>query len=157
MTKLRAGLTALLLALLSALLVVVPARADTSAPITQYDVQVNLTPKGVAEVTVNFTMDFGQVRGRGPILVFPTRQDDGKNPNEQYVFTYSDFSVSSPSGARDPSGSRSATRTSGMTAPSSTPSATRSPDSSSQTTPRATWTSSAGVSSARPGNHASRT
>lgn len=99
MTKLRAGLTALLLALLSAWLVVVPARADTSAPITQYDVQVNLTPKGVAEVTVNFTMDFGQVRGRGPILVFPTRQDDGKNPNEQYVFRYSDFSVSSPSGA----------------------------------------------------------
>lgn len=99
MTKLRAGLSALLLALLSAWVMVVPAQADTDAPITRYDAQVNLTEKGVAEVTVDFTMDFGVVRGRGPILVFPTRQDDGANPKEQYVFDYSDFRVSSSSGA----------------------------------------------------------
>ena len=48
MTKLRAGLSALLLALLSTWLLVLPAQADDSAPITNYDVKVNLTPEGVA-------------------------------------------------------------------------------------------------------------
>ncbi|NHB85656.1 hypothetical protein G7085_16490 [Tessaracoccus sp. HDW20] len=71
MTKLRTGLAALLLALLSTWAVVLPAHADTDAPITRYDAKVNLTPQGVAEVTIDFTMDFGVVRGRGPIVILP--------------------------------------------------------------------------------------
>ena len=88
MTKLRAGLSALLLALLSTWLLVLPAQADDSAPITNYDVKVNLTPEGVAEVQIDFTMDFAQVRGRGPSFVLPTKQKDGANPEEEYVFRY---------------------------------------------------------------------
>lgn len=99
MTKLRAGLSALLIALLSVWFFAAPARADDNAPITRYDAKVNLTAEGVAEVTVDFTMDFSVVRGRGPIVVFPTRQDDGANPKEQYVFDYSNFQVGSSSGA----------------------------------------------------------
>ena len=99
MTKLRAGLAALLLALVSVWFVAMPARADTDAPITRYDVAVNLTPEGVAEMKVDFTMDFSVVRGRGPIVVLPTVQDDGANPEEQYVFKYSNFNVTSSSGA----------------------------------------------------------
>lgn len=99
MTKLRAGLSALLLALVAVWAVALPAAADDSAPITRYHQDVTLTEDGVAKVTVNMTMDFGAKRGRGPILVFPTRQDDGKNPDEQYVFNYSNFRVSSPTGA----------------------------------------------------------
>lgn len=97
MTKLRAGLAALLLALVSAWVVVVPAHADDSAPFTNYDVVVNLTDTGVAEVTIDFTMDFSVVRGRGPEILLPTRQDDGGN--EQFVFRYSNISVSSSTGA----------------------------------------------------------
>ncbi len=99
MTKLRAGLSALLLALLSTWLLVLPAQADDSAPITNYDVKVNLTPEGVAEVQIDFTMDFAQVRGRGPYFVLPTTQKDGANPEEEYVFRYSNIDVDSPSGA----------------------------------------------------------
>lgn len=99
MTKLRAGLAALLLALVSAWVVVVPAHADDSAPFTNYDVVVNLTDEGVAEVTIDFTMDFSVVRGRGPEILLPTRQDDGANPDEQFVFMYSNISVSSSTGA----------------------------------------------------------
>lgn len=99
MTKLRAALSALLLALLSTWLVAVPAQADDSAPITRYDVTVNLTPEGVAEVSIDFTMDFSAVTGRGPILIFPTTQDDGQNPDEEYVFRYSNIQVSSSTGA----------------------------------------------------------
>ena len=96
MTKLRAGLTALFLALFSVMMVASPAAADDAAPITRYHVDVNLTPQGVAQVKVDFTMDFGQFRGSGPLIVLPTLQDDGANPDEQYVFDYSNIRVSSP-------------------------------------------------------------
>ena len=99
MTKLRAGLTALILAVFSVVMLASPASADDAAPITRYHVDVNLTPQGVAQVKIDFTMDFGQFRGRGPLIILPTRQDDGANPDEQYVFEYSNFAVSSPSGA----------------------------------------------------------
>ena len=58
MTKLRAVLSTLALALVSAWMVVLPAAADDSAPITRYDVTANLTSEGVAQVTIYFTMDF---------------------------------------------------------------------------------------------------
>ncbi|MBK7821657.1 MAG: DUF2207 domain-containing protein [Tessaracoccus sp.] len=99
MTKLRAVLASVVLALLTTFLVALPASADDSAPITRYDVVVNLTPEGVAEVAVDFTMDFSAVRGRGPIVLLPTRQTDGADPDWDYVFDYSDVRVSSPSGA----------------------------------------------------------
>ena len=99
MTKLRAVLASVALALLTTFAVALPASADDSAPITRYDAVVTLTPEGVAEITVNFTMDFSAVRGRGPIVLLPTRQTDGADPGWDYVFDYSDIRVSSPSGA----------------------------------------------------------
>ena len=99
MTKLRAGFLVLVLALVSLFASSQTAHADANAPITRYDVQVNLTDKGVAEVKLDFTMDFSAVSGRGPYVELPTRQDDGANPKEQYVFDYSDIRVTSPSGA----------------------------------------------------------
>lgn len=99
MTKLRAGLLALMLALATAWVAVIPAAADDSAPITRYDVDVNLTREGVAEVTIDFTMDFAALEGRGPYILLPLEQEDGANPDENYVFTYSDIRVSSTSGA----------------------------------------------------------
>lgn len=97
MTKLRAALTALLLVLFTAW-TVVPAAADDSAPITRYHVDVNLTEAGVAQVEVDFTMDFSAVNGRGPYFLFPTRQDG--EGSQYYVFDYSNIQVSSPTGAR---------------------------------------------------------
>ncbi|MBB1514350.1 DUF2207 domain-containing protein [Tessaracoccus sp. MC1627] len=99
MTKLRAGLLALLIALAVAWVGVVPAAADDSAPITRYDVDVVLRTDGVAGVTIDFTMDFSALRGRGPYILLPTLQEDGANPDENYVFRYSNISVSSSTGA----------------------------------------------------------
>ena len=99
MTKLRAVLSTLALALVSAWMVVLPAAADDSAPITRYDVTANLTSEGVAQVTIDFTMDFSQVDGRGPYIILPTRQDSA-DPNWQYAFDYSNIQVSSSTGAR---------------------------------------------------------
>lgn len=100
MTKLRAGFVALLLALATTWVVALPAAADDSAPITKYHIDVNLTEDGVAQVTVDMVMDFSVVSGRGPYFVFPRTQEDGANPDENYVFSYSHFTISSPTGAR---------------------------------------------------------
>lgn len=99
MSKLRSGLLALVLALTAVWLGVLPAAAQDSAPITRYDVTADLTADGVAHVTIDFTMDFSVVRGRGPYLLLPLLQEDGANPDENYVFNYSNIEVSSPSGA----------------------------------------------------------
>ena len=99
MTKMRAGLAALLLALFATWAVALPAAAENSAPITKYHVDVNLTDEGVAQVRIDMVMDFSAYPGRGPILMFPTRQRDGANPDENYVFDYSNWQVSSPTGA----------------------------------------------------------
>lgn len=97
----RVALSALLLALVGMFGIVAPAAADDSAPITQYHVDVNLTPEGVAQVTIDMVMDFSQVDGRGPILLFPEYQDAGNNnPGMQYVFDYSNWEVTSETGAR---------------------------------------------------------
>ncbi|MCG6567027.1 DUF2207 domain-containing protein [Tessaracoccus sp. ZS01] len=96
MLKLRAAFTALLLVLFTAW-AVVPAAADDSAPITRYYVDVNLTEDGIAQVEVDFTMDFAAFNGRGPYFLFPTQQEgDGK----RYIFEYDNISVASPTGAR---------------------------------------------------------
>ena len=99
MTKLRAGLLALLIALAVAWVGVVPAAAEDAAPITRYDVDVDLSADGVASVDIDFTMDFSVLRARGPYILLPTLQEDGANPDENYVFDYSDVSVSSSTGA----------------------------------------------------------
>lgn len=99
MTKLRAGLLAVLLALAAAWVGAIPAAAEDSAPITRYDVDVVLRADGVASVTIDFTMDFSVLRGRGPFILLPTLQEDGANPDENYVFRYSNISVSSSTGA----------------------------------------------------------
>ena len=76
-----------------------PARAEAGVPITNYDVAVNLTPEGVAEVRIDLTLDFGARSGHGPYIALATAQDDGANPSMEYTFEYSDVQVSSPSGA----------------------------------------------------------
>ncbi|WP_052459785.1 DUF2207 domain-containing protein [Tessaracoccus massiliensis] len=96
MLKLRAGLTALLLVLFTAW-TVVPASADGGAPITKYHVDVNLTEQGVAQVKVDFTMDFSVVNGRGPYFLFPTQQE---GQGQRFLFEYSNITVDSPTGAR---------------------------------------------------------
>lgn len=99
MTKLRSGLLALLLALAVVWVGVMPAAAEDAAPITRYDVDVDLSTDGVASVNIDFTMDFSVLRARGPYILLPTLQEDGANPDENYVFDYSDLSVSSSTGA----------------------------------------------------------
>ena len=99
MTKLRSGLLALLLALAVVWVGVMPAAAEDAAPITRYDVDVDLSTDGVASVNIDFTMDFSVLRARGPYILLPTLQQDGANPDENYVFDYSDLSVSSSTGA----------------------------------------------------------
>ena len=96
MLKLRAGLTALLLVLFTAW-TVVPAAAEDSYPITKYHVDVNLTEQGVAQVKVDFTMDFSVVNGRGPYFLFPTQQE---GQGQRFLFEYSNITVDSPTGAR---------------------------------------------------------
>lgn len=100
MTSLIRTLAAGLLALLCAWLGVLPAQAASeSAPITRYEVDVVLAPEGVAEVTIDFTMDFTEVEGRGPYLTLLTRQDSA-DPDYQFAYEYSDIEVSSATGAR---------------------------------------------------------
>lgn len=97
----RLALSALLLALIGVFGMVSPAAADDSAPITKYHVDVNLTPEGVAQVSIDMVMDFSVLSGRGPILLFPEVQNAGDNhPDMQYVFDYSNWQVSSETGAR---------------------------------------------------------
>ncbi len=100
MKTLRIGLAALLLAVVGVLSMVSPASADGDAPVTRYHVDATLTPEGVAQVTVDMTMDFSQVYGRGPYLALGERQRDGQNPDEWFSFPISNISVSSPTGAR---------------------------------------------------------
>lgn len=95
------GLAALLVAMVAMVGLASPASADTSAPITKYHIDTTLTPEGVAQVTIDMTMDFSQLRGRGPIFSFPERQEDGQNPDEWFSFPISNIQVSSPSGARN--------------------------------------------------------
>ncbi|NLE98874.1 MAG: DUF2207 domain-containing protein [Propionibacterium sp.] len=96
----RRALLAALVAAITVLGVALPAYANTSAPITRYDIDVTLRDDGVAEIVMEFTMDFGAVSGRGPILEFATKQYDGQDPDYWYNFDYSRPQVSSPSGAR---------------------------------------------------------
>lgn len=96
----RRAFIAALLGLLVVLVPALPAQAATSAPITRYDVDVNLRDDGVAEVIMDFTMDFGQFSGRGPILQFSTKQYDGTDRDYWYNFEYSRPRVSSSTGAR---------------------------------------------------------
>ena len=56
MTKLRSGLLALLLALAVVWVGVMPAAAEDAAPITRYDVDVDLSTDGVASVNIDFTV-----------------------------------------------------------------------------------------------------
>ncbi|MFV0429442.1 MAG: DUF2207 domain-containing protein [Arachnia sp.] len=101
MKVLRRFLFTLLIAVGCSVAAVAPAAAEDSAPITSYHVAVELTPEGEANVVIDMTMDFGEVSGRGPILVWPTHQEDGATPDEWYVFNYSNIEVTSPTGAAD--------------------------------------------------------
>ena len=58
----RIGLAALLLAVMGVLGLGSSASADTSAPITKYNINATLTPEGSTDVTIDMTMDFSQVR-----------------------------------------------------------------------------------------------
>lgn len=89
--------------LIAVLLVLCPtpwgatARADDGVPITRFHADVTLLPDGTADVTIDFTMDFSQLRGRGPVYVLPYRQSAGNG--KDYLFTYGPVQWSSPSGA----------------------------------------------------------
>lgn len=96
----RRAFLAALLAVFVVLVPALPAQADNSAPITRYDVDVHLRADGVAEVVMEFDMDFAQYRGRGPILQFSTKQYKDSSQQEWYSFDYSRPRVSSPTGAR---------------------------------------------------------
>ncbi|WP_296140156.1 DUF2207 domain-containing protein [uncultured Tessaracoccus sp.] len=92
-----------LLALLAGLLVVfvpaAPALAAESAPITRMHIAVELTPDGTAHTVLDFTMDFGEDSGHGPVLKFFTTQRDGRTYDEVFVFEYSRPRVTSSTGA----------------------------------------------------------
>lgn len=96
---LRKTIVVPLLLLLVVFLPALPAQAAGSAPIDRFDIDVQLDEEGVAHVTMDFTMDFGEYSGRGPILEFVTRQDDGNDPDYWYEFDYSRPEVSSATGA----------------------------------------------------------
>lgn len=97
MTKALRLTTALAIALLLSVLATPSATADGGTPITRFHAEVRLAEDGLAEVTVDFTMDFSAQRGRGPIYVLPTRQDAGNG--KDYRFSYGPVEWSSPSGA----------------------------------------------------------
>ncbi len=100
MRTLRIGLAALMFAVVGVLGLVSPANADENAPFTKYHIDATLTPEGITQVSIDMTMDFSQVRGRGPEFLLQERQEDGQNPDEWFSFPISDIQVSSPSGAR---------------------------------------------------------
>ena len=87
----------MMLAVAVGLLTPVAARADDKTPITRFHATVELDEDGDADVTLDFTMDFSQVRGRGPIIVLPTRQAAGDR--NDLLFDYVGFLWTSPTGA----------------------------------------------------------
>ena len=74
MRKLIRTLLATLLAAMASLVVAPAARADGSAPINWWNVDVTLTEDGVAHIEMEWEMDFTKTEGRGPILQLSTRQ-----------------------------------------------------------------------------------
>lgn len=94
--RLLAALAGLLVFFITAL----PAHADSGTPYQDIDVAVQLDSEGIAHVSMEFTMEFQERSGRGPLLMFYTTQQDGQNPDEEYVFYFSKPTVTSPTGAK---------------------------------------------------------
>ncbi len=65
--------------------------------ITRYDVDVTLGADGVADVVVDFDMDFGDDPGHGPFLTLATRQQ--VDAEHDRLYEISDVTASSSSGA----------------------------------------------------------
>src|SRR5690554_1641007 len=99
MRALRAVLASLVIGLFGVVALVAPAAADEGAPYTQFHTTVDLSEDGVAHVTIEMTLDFGQRSGRGPLIDLVDRQADGQNPDEWYSFPISDIEVTSSTGA----------------------------------------------------------
>ncbi len=76
-----------------------PAVAAGSAPITRMHIAVQLTPDGTAHTVLDFTMDFREHSGHGPVFQFFTTQRDGRTYDEVFVFRYSRPHVTSSTGA----------------------------------------------------------
>ena len=89
------GLLALIIVLLTAFLAAPRAWADESAPITHWNVDVDLSREGVTHVNAELEMDFSDTRGRGPVFVLPTRQPGGED-GQFYRYKISSINVSSP-------------------------------------------------------------
>jgi uncharacterized membrane protein YgcG len=75
------------------------AAADLSdgQELTRYDVDVTVAADGVAQVVLDFDMDYGDEPGHGPYLTLPTRQHVDAEHDRLYEIT--DVTASSPSGA----------------------------------------------------------
>ncbi|HEY0188302.1 MAG TPA: DUF2207 domain-containing protein [Cellulomonas sp.] len=99
----RAGVVALLgavAALLAGPAAAVPATTGDltdGQEITRYDVDVELGADGVATVSIDLDLDFGDDPGHGPYLVLPTRQE--VDADHDRLYEISDVTASSPSGA----------------------------------------------------------
>ncbi|MDR2620940.1 MAG: DUF2207 domain-containing protein [Propionibacteriaceae bacterium] len=96
--KFLALAAALLLGGLSALGLRSPALADTDRVFSRYDIEVSLNADGGADVTMYVDLDFTRSRGRGPVFTFITEMSV-PDSNKYRNITYSNFSVSSPTGA----------------------------------------------------------
>lgn len=74
-----------------------PGDLTSGREVTRYDARADVAPDGSVRVQVELDFDFGDDPGHGPYLTYPTRvpYDDERDR----VFTYTDVTVDSPSGA----------------------------------------------------------
>lgn len=89
------------LALLSLVVLALPARAETLEKITRYDTTVQVDAKGTAQVKVDFDYNFVGGKRRGPIVALVERQQMTKDPDQWRMIDITDVKVSSPNAPAD--------------------------------------------------------
>ncbi|MDR1355834.1 MAG: DUF2207 domain-containing protein [Propionibacteriaceae bacterium] len=97
MKRLAVGF-AILLAVLFSLTQRSPALADTERIFSRYDIEIALNENGTADVTMYVDLDFTKSRGRGPVFTF-INQMQLPDSNKYRILTYSNFRITSPTGA----------------------------------------------------------
>lgn len=102
MKRLALLIAAFVLATLSVMVGVTPARADDNesvGSVSRYHQDVQLAVDGTATVTVDMEYDFGSERGHGPFVVLVTKMAIKDDPDHWRQLPISVKSVTSPSGA----------------------------------------------------------
>lgn len=94
--------------------IAVPAQADDGTGFSEFHVDAVMDPLGRLQVTTRIEYDFQDERSRGIYLTFVTAQDIEGDAENERVYPYSDFEVTSSTGAATQFRVEHGTRTVGL-------------------------------------------